>query len=155
MNEFYKDAEKVDFSVYGILPKERQEMFRNEYLGWIKSANPLTEEIYKHPDYKGPKGGKIFSMVGGQYLKLVSGGKAQKALGDIIGKWHLAAQAYAREARKANGWKTGRHNDYLITPDGKTTSSNNQPIGKYAMPWSMDEAGDFDGTITDTTKFTA
>ena len=154
MNEFYKDAEKVDFTVYGILPATRPELefrFRNEYLGYIESANPLTKEIHDHPDYKGPKN-KVFSMVGGQYLRLISGGRAQKRLGVIIKKYHDAAIALAREERKLAGWKTGPKGDYRITPDGQTTTSNGFPIGKYAMPWGDDDAGEFT-TIADS-KFT-
>ena len=157
MNHFYTDALAVDFSVYGILAGENQhlqERYRQEYLGYIESANPLTKEIYEHPDYKGPEVRGAFTIVGGQYLWLVSGGKAQKALSEIMKKYKDIAVSVARNARKANGWQTGPKNDYRITPDGRTTSSNGMPIGKYAMPWSMDDAGDFDGIITPDTKFT-
>lgn len=156
VNDFYTDALNVDFSFLGIFPLTRPELearYRAEFLGYIKSANPLTEEINNHPDYKGPKG-KVFTMVGGQYLWLVSGGKAQKALSAITAKYADIAAQLAREARKAAGWETGSRNDYLITPDGNTTTSNGMKIGKYAMPYSVDDAGDFDGTITDETIFT-
>lgn len=156
MTDFYKDAEKVDFSVFGIFPATRPELearFRSEFLGYIRSANPLTKEINDHPDYKGPKA-KVFTMVGGQYLRLVSGGRAQTKLSKIQEKYHGFAEGLAREARKAAGWKTGPRNDYKITPDGKTKTSNNQPIGDYAMPWGDDDAGPFDGTIKPDTKFT-
>lgn len=154
LNDFYKDAEKVDFSCMGIFSYERPEleqMYRAEFLGYIESANPLTKEINDHPDYTGPKA-KVFTMVGGQYLRLVSGGRAQTRLSEITEKYLGFAAGLAREARKAAGWKTGPKNDYRITPAGKTTTSNGFPIGKYAMPWGDDDAGEF--TTVKDSKFT-
>lgn len=161
MNGFYKDAEKVDFTVMGIFPMTRPELvdrYRTEFLGYINSANPLTEEIYNHPDFKERRsevrGTAIFSMTNGQYLNLISGGKAQKALSAITKKYRAVAAQLAREARKANGWKDDGSGKYRITPDGKRTTSNGMKINKYAMPWSVDDGGDFDGIITDKVKFT-
>jgi len=156
LSKWYAAVLQKDFSMLGIFPAERPELedrYRAEFLGYIQSANPLTEEIAKSPDYKGPKE-RVFTKVGGQYLRLVSGGRAQKRLSEITEKYEGFAAGLAREARKAAGWKTGPRNDYLITPDGKTTTSNGMKIGKLAMPWGDDDAGEFDGTIKPDTKFT-
>jgi len=161
MNHFYVGALSVDFSIYNILSGDNlhlQERYRQKYLGYIGSANPLTKEIYNDPAFAHRrdevKGTPVWTMVGGQELWLISGGKAQKALDEIMKEFKGYAVSIARNARKDNGWQTGPKNDYRITPDGRKTSSNGMPIGKYAMPWSMDEGGEFNGSITDDVKFT-
>lgn len=154
-----------DFTVYGILPPDQVERFKQEYAEVLRRMNPMVETIYdrmtsdQQAAIRQQNGGNmVWATYGG--LRYVSGSTVVDELHKVRERWHDTAQLWATNARRnaTPKWSTGPRNDWLIDPEGRTSprGGNGQTYSRYTMPSSagVPDMGDFDGTITDETKFT-
>lgn len=160
---YFDDKIVVDFTIMGILNLRPglAEEYEREFRGMVKRMNPITKDRFadlpieqQEALERQQRGIMVWHVNYG--LEMISGGKAFRALRELYKEYSFIAMQLARQARKDAGWRTGPNNDYRITPEGKKTTWGGYPIGRYAMPYDMYDMNgpDFDGAITEDTRFT-